>query len=95
MISETDYQKFKTKKKFEKSTQNSSAKFFPEFRTNYEKVLENCIKGWVDKGANKSYPYVEFDDHVGADNGKLTKTVEIYFTSSGGAHIRPKYLEAS
>lgn len=88
-------QKYKNEKQFEADTLSKPAKFFPDFGKDYVNHIEVCVKKWVDKGADRSQPYVNFPNEVGADNGNLTKTVEIYFTDSGGVHIRPKYLDYS
>lgn len=76
------------------STKDSKpAKFLPDFGKDYQNHVRLCVERWVDDGADSDNLYVRFSGNIGADNGELTSIVEIYFTASGGAHIRPKYLD--
>ncbi len=88
-------QKFQDQRDFIKSTKNGQpAKFFPqvfEGDLTYEQLVTSSVEAWVDKGADLANPYVEFPESIGADNGNETTWVQIYFTASGGVHIRPKH----
>ncbi len=85
---------FKSEKIFAQKTVSGPSKFFPEFSKNYISHLKASIERWVDNGANKDCLYVGYSENIGADNGELTNLVEIYFTCTGGAHIRPKYIQS-
>ncbi|HSX13046.1 MAG TPA: ankyrin repeat domain-containing protein [Chlamydiales bacterium] len=90
-IHQNDYnKKYKNdKKRFIQSTLSGAAKFYP-FPFSYDNLIYLCVESWIKKGADDKKPYVKFPDAIGADNGNETNVVEIYFSASGGAHVRPK-----
>ena len=72
--------------------ENSPATFYAEAAKNYSALLEQAIKGWADAGTPQP-SYYTFDRAIGADQGKETRTVEIYYGGAAGSHMRPKHLE--
>lgn len=73
------------------STSTGPAMFFGDAAQNYNTLLRNAIVAWANAGApNPSYH--TFDFEVGADEGKATNSVEIYYQEKIGSHMRPKTL---
>lgn len=70
------------------------ATFFPSFAKKYYELLRPTVIRWVENGADFNKPYVEFSKPVGADEGKETNYVQIYFTGELGVHMRPKTLRS-
>ncbi len=71
-------------------TKKGPATFYSGFAQKYKENLEVAIRRWVDRGADPTYPIVDFNEIVGADRGVETSLVEIYYGEEVGSHIRPK-----
>jgi hypothetical protein len=79
----------KKKREFIRGTSNSDATFYPEIVIVYTDYLARVIKKW----ANRNDPnnnLIEFRFPVGADAGKETNFVELYYGGETGSHMRPK-----
>lgn len=78
------------KEKLIKFTENGHATFFPEFASYYNANLEAALREWFLRGASHEKRLIEYDRDIGADKGRATSFVEIYYGADTGSHIRPK-----
>ena len=59
----------------------------------YEKLVSESVRLWVNSGANLKIPYIRFDRLIGTAGGKKTYCVKIEGAlDSRGAHIVPVHL---
>lgn len=79
----------KNKNAFLDMTKGGAATFYPEIAAEYNDYLAQCIRKWVDEGADLSHQFVKFSGPIGASEGRETSWVQLYYCDVTHSHMRP------
>jgi hypothetical protein len=83
-----------TKREFiaKTASRNCPATFYPDFAKNYDYLLKGILIEWIDeRGGDPDKKFFEYEEPVGADEGKEINYIELYYGDEIGSHIRPKH----